>query len=88
MKVALIVAALIAFLGITLGWTIWAWRQTAGTDMSIHGWIAMALGIFFTILVGCGLMGLMFYSSRAGFDDKAGNLREAGNLRDKEHNQS
>jgi hypothetical protein len=72
MKVALILAALLAFLGMTLGWAVWAWEQTAGTEMSLHGWTAITLGIVFTILVGCGLMGLMFYSSRAGFDDEAG----------------
>jgi hypothetical protein len=32
------------------------------------GWLMMGLGIFFTLLVGCGLMVLIFYSSRAGFD--------------------
>jgi hypothetical protein len=60
MKVALILAALLAFLGMTLGWAVWAWEQTAGTEMSLHGWTAITLGIVFTILVGCGLMGLMF----------------------------
>jgi hypothetical protein len=33
------------------------------------GWLMMGLGIFFTLLVGCGLMVLIFYSSRAGFDE-------------------
>ena len=55
MKVALIIAGLFGFLGMTLGWTIWGWEQTAGTEMSVHGWIAMILGIVFTIIVGCGL---------------------------------
>jgi len=27
--------------------------------MGFHGWLAMILGIVFTIVVGCGLMGLM-----------------------------
>ena len=29
----------------------------------------MGLGIFFTLLVGGGLMALVFYSSRAGYDE-------------------
>jgi hypothetical protein len=29
----------------------------------------MGLGIFFTLLVGGGLMALVFYSGRAGFDE-------------------
>jgi len=37
------------------------------------GWMyaAMAGGVVFSLLVGGGLMGLVFYSSRAGYDDDA-----------------
>ena len=31
----------------------------------------MALGIVFSLLVGVGLMALVFYSSRAGYDEPA-----------------
>ena len=41
-----------------------------------HGWLAMILGIVFTIVVGCGLMGLMFYSSRYGYNERAGDLSD------------
>ena len=37
--------------------------------MSIHGYIAMVLGIVGSLIVGCGLMGLLFYSSRRGYDE-------------------
>jgi cation transporter-like permease len=40
-------------------------------SISLHGWIAMGIGTFFSLLIGCGLMWLSFYSSRAGFDDRA-----------------
>jgi hypothetical protein len=36
--------------------------------MPAWGWLMMRLGIFCTLLVGGGLMALVFYSSRAGFD--------------------
>lgn len=39
--------------------------------MSKHGWIALGLGTFFSLLIGCGLMALMFYSSRSGHDEVA-----------------
>jgi hypothetical protein len=39
-----------------------------GVQISVHGYIAMALGIFFSLVVGVGLMTLVFYSSRAGYD--------------------
>ena len=37
--------------------------------MPAWGWLMLGLGIFFTLLVGFGLMALVFYSSRAGFDE-------------------
>jgi hypothetical protein len=40
----------------------------ADVPMSKHGYIAMGLGFFFTLVVGVGLMALLFYSSRAGYD--------------------
>jgi hypothetical protein len=31
----------------------------------------MWLGIGFSLVIGCGLMTLMFYSNRRGYDDRA-----------------
>jgi uncharacterized membrane protein len=39
--------------------------------ISLHGWIAMGIGILFSLGIGGGLMWLSFYSSRHGFDDRA-----------------
>jgi protein-S-isoprenylcysteine O-methyltransferase Ste14 len=39
--------------------------------ISVHGWIAMSIGILFSLGIGGGLMWLSFYSSRNGFDDRA-----------------
>jgi hypothetical protein len=69
MKTALVIVGLLALLGITVGWAIWGWQQTAG-------WLAMILGVVFTVVVGCGLMGLMFYSSRYGYDERATDLSD------------
>ena len=76
MKTALVIFVLLALLGVTVGWVVWGWEQTAGTAMGFHGWLAMILGIVFTIVVGCGLMGLMFYSSRYGYDERASHLSD------------
>ncbi len=55
-----------------LTWSIWSmiqmWTSVDGS-MGTHEWIAMILGIFFSCLVGFGLMGLMFYSSRKAYDE-------------------
>ena len=39
---------------------------------SVHVAIASLLGILLTYLVSVGLMALVFYSSRAGYDDDVG----------------
>ena len=54
MKTALVIFGLLALLGVTVGWAIWGWQQTAGTVMDFHGWLAMILGVVFMIVVGCG----------------------------------
>jgi hypothetical protein len=53
------------------------WQRT-DAQMSVHGWIALSLGVFFSLLVGCGLMALMFYSSRHGYDERAQSDRDRG----------
>jgi len=45
------------------GWTM------PGEAMPANGYIALALGVGFSLIVGCGLMALLFYSSRHGYDD-------------------
>jgi hypothetical protein len=50
------------------------WGEGGG-DISWQGWLAMGLGIVATAALGGGLMALIFYSSRMGYDDRAG---EAG----------
>jgi hypothetical protein len=39
--------------------------------MPAAGYTAMWLGIAFSLVIGCGLMALMFYSSRHGYDERA-----------------
>ena len=39
--------------------------------ISVHGWIAMGIGTVFSLLIGCGLMWLSFYSAREGYDERA-----------------
>jgi hypothetical protein len=48
---------------------IYAWRMIGETQISILGWIAIVLGAVATLGVGGGLMALVFYSARHGYDD-------------------
>jgi hypothetical protein len=55
----LIAAGVVGYLGCTL----------SNVDVPTSGYVAMALGVFFSLAVGIGLMALVFYSSRKGFDE-------------------
>ena len=48
---------------------LWLWQS--GGPMPLHMVIATVLGVGLTVLVGTGLMGLVFLSSRTGHDDDA-----------------
>lgn len=64
-----ITIVLLAILAATIWWAWQGWVAHSDVQMSIHGYIAMGLGIFFSLLIGFGLMALTFYSSRRGYDD-------------------
>lgn len=67
MKAFLLILVLGSILAVVLFGTLTGWDASA---MSIHGWIALGLGTFFSLLVGGGLMSLVFYSARKGYDDR------------------
>ncbi|WP_454643075.1 hypothetical protein [Bradyrhizobium liaoningense] len=70
-----LLVALGAMLILTGVWAFSVWGASSGVEMDKHGWIALGLGAFFSLLVGCGLMALMFFSSRSGHDDIADPFR-------------
>jgi hypothetical protein len=64
----LVLAALIAMLGGALYIAYDTWSAFEGTGMSPLGWTFLILGVVVSILVGAGLMGLVFYSARKNYD--------------------
>jgi hypothetical protein len=38
-------------------------------DLSLHAAIAMVLGVFLSVLLGCGLFALAFFSDKSGHDE-------------------
>jgi hypothetical protein len=64
----LVVAALLGLLAVAVHFMIFAWNLT-DARMSGHGWAALILGVFFSLAVGIGLMGLIFFSARRGYDE-------------------
>jgi hypothetical protein len=71
-KSVVLVAVLLPLLVGASAIGVWAWRQLGDVEMGIHGYIALGLGALFTLLIGGGLMGLVFYSHRHGYDERAG----------------
>ena len=67
MKVFLLTLSLGGILAAVMFGVLTDWDASA---MSIHGWIALGLGTFLSLAVGGGLMALVFYSARKGYDDR------------------
>jgi hypothetical protein len=70
-----LLAALSAILIMTIVWAVAVWTSSNDVPMSKHGWIALGLGTVFSLVIGCGLMALMFFSSRSGHDELADPFR-------------
>jgi hypothetical protein len=68
-KVVLIVA-LVSILSASGWYAARAWLEVSGPPMPLTGYIAMTLGVVFSLVVGCGLMALLFYSHRHGYDEQ------------------
>jgi hypothetical protein len=67
----LFIVVLVALLIVTGYWAVSVWNATSDVAIDKHGWIPLILGTAFSLVIGCGLMALMFFSSRHGYDDAA-----------------
>jgi hypothetical protein len=65
----LIIVALFALLVASVWFAGAAWERFGGEPMPFYGYVAITGGVLFSLLVGGSLMGLVFYSSRHGYDD-------------------
>jgi hypothetical protein len=64
--ILIVLLSLLAATGVVIyvGWTL-----GDGTDMPSSGYASMALGVVVSLAVGFGLMALIFFSSRKGYDE-------------------
>ena len=69
-KLAIIVP-LLAFLAASAWFVFYVGQTDTGPPMPASGYVAMGLGVLFSLVVGIGLMALVFYSSRHGYDDQS-----------------
>ena len=65
----LIAVAIVAAVIAATAASLYALRLLAGEYVSIHGYIALAIGVVGVCALAGGLMALAFHSSRAGWDD-------------------
>jgi hypothetical protein len=76
MRIVALVVPLFVILAASVWWATSLWTSVEGPPMPLEGYVAMWLGIAFSLIIGCGLMALMFYSSRRGYDERARGPRE------------
>jgi hypothetical protein len=68
------IALVVVLLGLLMAATIFAvrsWTAIEGPPMPEVGYVAMTIGVVFSLLIGIALMALLFYSSRHGYDERA-----------------
>jgi hypothetical protein len=63
------VVVLIAILAAAMWYAASAWFAISGPPMPAVGYVAMTFGVVVSLVVGIGLMALLFYSSRHGYDE-------------------
>jgi hypothetical protein len=71
MRSAFPIIVLLGLLAASAGVALWVWREIGEVAIGPHGLIALGLGAGLTFLLGAGLMALMFFSARRGYDERA-----------------
>ena len=67
MKLLIAVLVGILVLSAAASWHVWSGLEDAA--MTAHGYVALAAGVALSLIVGGGLMALVFFSARKGYDD-------------------
>lgn len=66
LTIGLVVTALLAA---GVAGTIYMWRSVGSGSLTGHGWTALVIGVILSVVIGVGLMVLLFASSRRGHDE-------------------
>jgi hypothetical protein len=69
------IVPLFALLAAALWFAYHEWTAIEAPPMPAWGYVALIGGVLFSLVVGCGLMALMFYSHRHGYDDSIDHSR-------------
>ena len=68
----LLVLGLFGILALAIWFAGSAWSHFGGEEIPVYGYVAIAGGGVLSLLVGGGLMALVFYSNRHGYYDLSG----------------
>jgi formate hydrogenlyase subunit 3/multisubunit Na+/H+ antiporter MnhD subunit len=68
---AVLVLALLGLLAGSVWLAVHTWTSVQGPPLPTQGYVAMVLGVVFSVVIGCGLMALVFYSNRYGYDERS-----------------
>lgn len=69
MKTVLLILVWTVLLLAAGGVALHLWLDLEGVSLGAHGWLALGLGVGLSLILGVGLMALVFFSSRRGYDD-------------------
>ncbi|MSO68460.1 MAG: hypothetical protein EXQ82_11870 [Pseudolabrys sp.] len=69
---ALVILGLFALLALAVWFAGSAFVRLGGDEIPLYGYVAIAGGVLASLLIGGGLMALVFYSNRHGYDDLSG----------------
>lgn len=72
MKTLLLILLLGGLLVTVMLGAAYVWDKMGDVQLSFHGTLALVLGVLASLGLGIGLMWLVFYSNRHGYDDDAG----------------
>jgi protein-S-isoprenylcysteine O-methyltransferase Ste14 len=76
---AALVVVLLGLLVAATSFAVRSWTSIEGPPMPQVGYVAMTIGVVLSLLIGIVLMGLLFYSSRHGYDERASGDTPADN---------
>jgi len=65
----LIILCLFALLALAVWFAVSTFIHLGGDAIPAYGYVAIAGGVLFSLAFGSGLMVLVFYSNRHGYDD-------------------
>ncbi len=78
MRRLLIIVPLLLLLVAALWFAVEQWVLTDVSGIPPWGFAAIGFGVLFSLAIGIGLMALVFYSSRHGYDEAAGRDHHIG----------